>query len=71
MAAGACDENQTAAVLAGLSSYLQTVQASFKKGKFFDLDYSEKHPGDCAAVAQLIRKQTEIKRSRFIAKSSQ
>jgi uncharacterized protein (DUF2252 family) len=60
-------ENQSAAVMAGLSSYLQTVQGSFKKGKFIDLDYSEKHPGDCVPLAQLIMKQKEVKRSRFIA----
>src|SRR5947209_18801902 len=34
-------ENQVAAVLAGLSSYLQTLQGGFKKGRFNDLDIFE------------------------------
>lgn len=60
-------ENQVAAVLAGLASYLDTVQACFKKGKFIDLDISEKQPGACEPVAQLVMRQTLVKRSRFIA----
>jgi uncharacterized protein (DUF2252 family) len=60
-------ETQTAAVLAGLSSYLQTVHACFKKGKFADLDISEKSPSDCEAIAQLIRQKSAVKRARFIA----
>ena len=60
-------ENQIAAVLGGLSSYLQTVQGSLKKGKFSDLDIFEKNPGPADAVAQLIRQKTAVKRSQFIA----
>ncbi len=60
-------ENQTVAVLAALSSYLDTVQGSFKKGKFIDLDVSEKHPGACEAVAQVLQRQALVKRSTFIA----
>ena len=61
-------ENQAAAVLAGLSSYLQTVQGSLKKGKFHDLDYLRETSGRLPIpLAQLIKKKTEVKRSHFIA----
>ena len=60
-------EDQVAAVLAGLSSYLQAVQSSLKKGKFLDLDYFEKNPGPSDAIAQLIKQKTMVKRSQFIA----
>jgi len=59
--------DQVSSVLAGLGSYLQTLQVNFKKGKFIDLDFSEKRPGDVAAIAQLIAAKAMVKRSRFIA----
>jgi uncharacterized protein (DUF2252 family) len=59
-------ETQSAAVLAALASYLDTLQASFKKGKFLDLDVSEKTPSDCEPVAQLVKDKSLVKRSRFI-----
>ncbi len=60
-------DNQVAAVLAGLSSYLQTLQGGLKKGKNGDLDIFEKNPSGCDAIAQLIQQKSEVKRSRFIA----
>jgi uncharacterized protein (DUF2252 family) len=59
-------ENQTAAVLAGLATYLQALQESFKKGKTIDLDISEKTPSNADAITQLIKRTANIKRSRFI-----
>lgn len=59
-------DNQSAAVTAGLASYVQTLQGSFKKGKNQDLDFSENSPGNAEAIAQLIRQKASVKRSRFI-----
>jgi uncharacterized protein (DUF2252 family) len=60
-------EDQIAITLAGLTSYLQTVQGSLKKGKFTDLDIYEKNPGPADAIAQLTKQMSNVKRSRFIA----
>ena len=60
--------DQVISVLAGLGSYLQTLQVNFKKGKFIDLDFSEKRPGDVAAIKlSSSRRKATVRRSRFIA----
>jgi uncharacterized protein (DUF2252 family) len=57
---------QIAAVLSGLTSYLDATHAGLKKGKH-DFDIYEKNPGPSAALAQLIQQKSQVKRSKFIA----
>lgn len=59
-------ENQVAAVTAGLSSYLATLHGIFKKGKLQDLDINENDPSVAEPIAQLIKQNLAVKRSRFI-----
>ncbi len=60
-------ESQAEAVLAGLGRYCYVIQSGQKKSKHYDLDYAEKSPGDCSDIANLIRQEADVKRSKFIA----
>ncbi len=57
---------QVEAVLASLDAYCFVLRSGLKKGRLSDLDYSEKTPGDCADIAQLIQQAAEVRRSKFI-----
>ena len=59
-------EAQASVTLAGLASYLQTILGGLKKGKYHDLDISERNPSDAEPIAQLIQRKSDVKRPKFI-----